>query len=121
MPKDPLQILVLDRNRRNLTLLTQFLEQQGYQVLPALCLEDVALILGPVPKIDLALIDISGFDASIWSVCQQLRQQGIPFLVISPRHHAAIQQASIAHGANGLLSKPIAMREFLQLIRELLK
>ncbi|MGV0024604.1 response regulator transcription factor [Phormidesmis priestleyi] len=121
MDKDPLQILVLDRNRHNLTLLTQFLEQQGYQVLPALCLEDVASALNSMTKINLALIDISGFDSSIWEVCQQLCEQEIPFLVISARHHAAIQQASIAHGALGLLNKPIALREFLQLIRELLR
>jgi DNA-binding response OmpR family regulator len=121
MHKDSLQILVLDHNTRNLILLTQFLEQQGYQVLPTLSLEDVAAALKSMTKISLALIDISGFDSSIWAACQQLREQEIPFLVISPRHHAAIQQASIAHGAKGLLNKPIAMREFLQLIQELLK
>ena len=69
----------------------------------------------------MALIDISGFDSSIWTVCQQLCEQEIPFLVISPRHQVAIQQASIAHRALGLLKKPLAMREFSQLIRELLK
>jgi DNA-binding response OmpR family regulator len=121
MPKDPPHVLVLDHNRRNLTLLTQFLMRQGYQVVPALRLKEVAQALNSVTKINLALLDISGFDSSIWTVCQQLREQEIPFLVISPRQHAAIQQASIAHGALGLLNKPIAMREFLQLVRELLK
>ncbi len=121
MTSDPARILALDRNRRNLELLGQFLKQQGYEVLPAIRFEDVAQILIESPKIDLALIDISGFDASIWTVCEQLREQEVPFLVISPRHHAAIQQASIAHGALGLLGKPLVMREFSQLIRALLK
>lgn len=120
-PKASAQILVLDRNRRNLELLTQFLAQQGYQTLPAICLEEVASTLTQFSKIDLALIDISGFDSSIWSVCQQLREQEIPFLVISSRHQVAIQQASIAHGAAGLLGKPLVMREFSQLIRALLQ
>lgn len=112
---------MLDRNRRNLDLLGQFLQQQGYQVLLTISLAEVGQILMQSPKIDLALIDISGFDSSIWTLCQQLRTQEIPFLVISPRQHAAIQQASIAHGALGLLGKPLVMREFSQLIRALLQ
>ena len=120
-PKASAQILVLNCNRRNLDLLTQLLEQQGYRVLSTICLQEVAQTLTQSSRIDLALIDISGFGSSIWTVCQQLCEQEIPFLVISPRHHAAIQQASIAHGALGLLKKPLAMREFSQLIRELLK
>jgi len=121
MPKAPPKILILDRNRHNLTLMTQFLEKQGYQTLPVISLEEVAPTLIPSNTIKLALIDITGFDSSVWTVCQQLREQGIPFLVVSPRHHSAIQQASIASGAKGLLGKPLAMREFAQLIRDLLK
>lgn len=100
---EPARILVLDRNRRNLELMTQFLQQQGYQVLALLSLAEVGDILIPSSKIDLAPIDISGFDTSIWTVCQQIYEQEIPFLVISPRYNAAIQQASITQGALGLL------------------
>lgn len=121
MTPKSLQVLVLNRNRRNLELLTQFLEHQRYQVLPAISLEEVAQVLTQFSRINLALIDISGFNSSIWKVCQQLHEQEIPFLVISPCHHATIQQASITHGALGLIGKPLAMQEFSQLIRELLK
>jgi DNA-binding response OmpR family regulator len=114
-------ILAVDRNRRNLELLTQVLVQQGYQVLAKISLEEVEETLNATTTIKLALVDISGFDASIWSLCQRLREEGIPFLVISPRQQAAVQQTSIAHGALGLLGKPLIMREFLQLIRDLLK
>ncbi|MBD2022455.1 response regulator [Leptolyngbya sp. FACHB-36] len=114
-------ILAVDRNQRNLELLSQFLKQQGYQVLAKISLEEVGEVTSIPSTIKLALIDISGFDASVWGLCQRLREQGIPFLVISPRQYAAIQQASIAHGALGLLNKPLMMREFLQLIRDLLK
>ncbi|MBD2069047.1 response regulator [Leptolyngbya sp. FACHB-671] len=114
-------ILAVDRNRRNLELLTQVLTQQGYQVLTKISLEEVEETLNTPTTIKLALVDISGFDASVWSLCQRLREQGIPFLVISPRQQAAVQQASIANGALGLLGKPLIMREFLQLIQNLLK
>lgn len=116
-----LQILVLDRNQNNLTLLTRFLEQQGYQVLPTISPEEVVQTLDQNSRISLALVDISGFDASIWPLCQQLREREIPFLVISPQQQAAIQQASIVYGALGLLGKPLVMRDFARLIRELLK
>ena len=116
-----LRILVLDRNRNNLMLLTRFLEQQGYQALPTISLEEVAQTLDQNPKINLALVDISGFDFNVWALCQQLREREIPFLVISPRQQVAIQQASIVHGALGLLGKPLVMRDFARLIRELLK
>ena len=118
---NPSQILVLDRNRNNLTLLTRFLEQQGYQVLPTISLEEGAQALDQNSIINLALVDISGFDASIWALCQQFREREIPFLVISPRQQAAIQQASIVNGALGLLAKPLAMRDLARLIQELLK
>jgi DNA-binding response OmpR family regulator len=115
-----LKILVLDRNRRNLMLLTEFLGKHGYTVLPKISLEEVAQTLDETPKISLVLIDISGFDAAVWNLCQQLRDREIPFLVISPSQHAEIQQASIVHGAMGLLGKPLVMREFLNLIQGIL-
>lgn len=115
------RILILDRNRRNLILLTQFLEQHGYQVVSTISLEEVPHILSQVSRINLTLIDVSGFDDRVWTLCQQLREQEIPFLIISPRQRLDIQQASIVHGALGLLGKPLVMREFSQLIRELLK
>lgn len=114
-------ILAVDRNRRNLELLTQVLARQGYQVLAKISLEEVEEAMNTTTTIKLALVDISGFDARIWKLCQRLREQGIPFLVISPQHQAAVQQASVTHGALGLLGKPLIMREFLQLIQNLLK
>ncbi len=100
IPKVSLQVLVLSCNRRNLKLLAQLLDWQVYQVLPAICLERVAQTVTQFSRINLALIN-SGFDSRIWKVCQQ-REQEIPFLV-SLRYNATIQQASITHGALGLL------------------
>ena len=101
-------------------MLAEFL-QQDYSVLSTICPQEVAQTLSQSSKIELALIDTSGLNSSIWMACQQIREQEIPFLVTSPRHYAVIQQASMAHEDLGLLEKPLAMREFLHLIRELLK
>ena len=122
-------VLVVNHNRRNLELLTQlltqFLEQRGYHVLATVSLEAVAEAMRPPRTIKLALIDISGFDAGIWTFCQRLHQQQIPFLVISPQQQAAVQQASVMQastmsGAIRCLTKPLVMKELLQVVWNLL-
>lgn len=117
-------VLVINHNRRNLELLTQlltqFLERHSYHVLATVSLEAVAEAMSPPHTIKLALIDISGCDAGIWTFCQRLHQQQIPFLVISPRQQAAIQQASTMSGAISCLTKPLVMKELLRLVWNLL-
>jgi DNA-binding response OmpR family regulator len=69
----------------------------------------------------LALVDIAGFDRTVWERCEALRQHKIPFLVLSPRHSAALQQASFTHGASGVLIKPLLVRDLLGLIASLVE
>ena len=78
-------ILTVDRNERNLELLAQFLGKAGYQTLPVSSLEEFARALEQVDGLGIALVDISGFDRSIWSYCEQLSDKGVPLLVVSPR------------------------------------
>ncbi len=113
-------ILALDSNRRNLELLGQFLEREGYQTLAAHSLEEFQTALSRKDEIGLVLLDISGFDRHIWDHCEQLREFQIPFLVISPRQSAAIQQESLAQGARSMLVKPLASKELIGLIRSLI-
>ncbi|MBD3882022.1 response regulator transcription factor [Phormidium tenue FACHB-886] len=101
--------------------MTEFLQSKGYSVFAVIRLEEVDQALNGSFTIKLALVDISGFDAGIWAFCQRLRQQEIPFLVISPSQQAAIQRASLMRGALGLLVKPLVMRDLLQLVRSLVK
>jgi DNA-binding response OmpR family regulator len=114
-------ILAVDRNHRNLELLSQFLGREGYQTRPAATLEEFDQALADAIGIGLALVDIAGFDRAIWERCEELRHHKIPFLVLSPRQSAAIQQASLTHGARGVLIKPLVVRELLGLIRSLLE
>jgi DNA-binding response OmpR family regulator len=110
-------ILAIDRNRRNLELLAQFLNKEGYHTVGANSLEEFDRALSGEPKIKLVLLDISGFDRHIWDYCQKLREAEIPFLVLSPRQSAAIQQESFARGARTMLVKPLVVKELLSLIR----
>jgi DNA-binding response OmpR family regulator len=114
-------ILAVDRNHRNLELLGQFLGRAGYQTRTAATLEEFDELLAAGNDIGLALVDIAGFDRNIWERCEGLRHHKIPFLVLSPKHSVAIQQASLTHGARGVLIKPLIVRELLGLIRSLME
>lgn len=109
--KAPL-ILAVDHNRRNLELLTQFLTQDGYRIVSVTTLEELAQVLNGEPPIELALVDISGFDRTIWRHCDRLRRRHVPFMVLVSREDAAgIQRQSYSHGARSVLVKPMAKQE----------
>ncbi|PSB05302.1 response regulator [Merismopedia glauca] len=114
-------LLAVDRNPRNLELLKQFLDRSGFQTITAHSLEGLAQTLAETSQIQLALIDISGFDRQIWTYCEQLRSQQIPFLILLPKQSTAIQEEGLSHGAQGMLVKPLVTRELLALIRSFLE
>jgi DNA-binding response OmpR family regulator len=114
-------ILAVDRNHRNLELLRQFLGREGYQTRTAATLEEFDQLLTESDGIGLALVDIAGFDRTIWERCEGLRHHKIPFLVLSPKQSTAIQQVSLTYGARGVLIKPLIAKELLGLIRSLLE
>jgi hypothetical protein len=72
----PALILTVDANQRNLELLGQVLQQAGYRTLPVATL--AALDQALKAPVSLALVDISGFDASIWQRCERLHERAIP-------------------------------------------
>jgi DNA-binding response OmpR family regulator len=114
-------VLAVDHNRRNLELLDQFLGREGYQTRMVTGLEEFDRALAEPDEIALVLVDIAGFDHRIWERCEVLRHHKIPFLVLSPRQNAAIQQASLTHGAHGVLVKPLTVKDLLGLICGLLQ
>ena len=58
-------IWAVDRNQRNLELLAQFLNKEGYQVMTASSFEEVTRAIDLPDRIGIALVDISGFDRRI--------------------------------------------------------
>lgn len=109
-------ILAVNSNRRNLELLKQFLEQNGYRVVGAASLDEMAQALQSKTEFALALVDIVGFSRQIWDHCETLNQAGVPFFVISPKQSNALQQESLQYGAKGVLVKPLVIKELLGLI-----
>lgn len=112
-------VLVVEHNRRNMELLVEFLEKEGYRAKGVVDLDgvDEALREG----VDLVLVDLAGFDRTVWEHCEKLRRCGIPFLIISPQQSSAVRQQSISRGASGVLVKPLIVKELAGLIRNLLE
>jgi DNA-binding response OmpR family regulator len=119
--KNKAAILLVNRNQRNLELLAEFLGKEGYALYTASSLEEFDQALAEENDVGVALVDITGFDQSIWQRCEQLRSRKKPFLVVSPRQSAAIQQASLSHGAKGVMIKPLAVQELMGLIKSMLE
>ena len=115
------RILLVNSNQRNLQLLTELLTKEGYQTLSAHNYTVFDQVLERSESLAAALVDIAGFDAQIWARCELLRAAKVPFLVISPRLSAAVQQASLSHGARGVMAKPLVTKEFVGIIQSLLE
>nr|WP_067296050.1 response regulator transcription factor [Marinobacterium profundum] len=100
-------ILAVNHNRRNLDLLVQFLSQDGYRILAVTSLEEFDQALSAEQRIEMAVVDITGFDQSIWRHCDHMRRKQLPYLVLASRWEAAgIQHRGYNHGARYVLAKP---------------
>lgn len=117
----PRTLLLVSHLPRNLQLLEDFLKNAGYATLAATSYEEFDQLLTQPQAIDGGLIDIAGFDAAIWTRCEQLRAAKVPFLIFSPKQSAAIQQASLSHGAKGVMVKPLVVKELIGVIRSILE
>lgn len=113
-------ILVLNSNRSELEALTIELEQEGYITAGVSSVEEMESTIHDQKNIRLALLDLTGFNISVWQLCDQLYKVKIPFIVIAPQRSPSIQRDSMKHGANGLLIKPLATRELIEYIHEAL-
>jgi CheY-like chemotaxis protein len=109
-------IVVVNSNQADLGLLSQQLVKEGYDTLDAASLEELDERIRMSKKIDLGLIDLSGFDERIWERCDMLRKAKIPYIVISPQRSPLVQRESMKHGASCLLLKPLGIKELLEYI-----
>mgnify|MGYP006298756993 CR=1 FL=1 len=97
------QVLLVNRNPRNLDLLDRVLDEAGYATSKVADLDAFDRALAQPERLSLALVDITGFDAAIWARCERLREHGIPLLLVAPRQNAAVAEAGERHGARSVL------------------
>jgi DNA-binding response OmpR family regulator len=114
------KIIAVNSNKRNLELLEQFLNKAGFDTIPVSTLGEFDLTLLRKTPADIALIDVSGFDSSIWSRCERLHQCGLPFLILSTRQTEILQKESVSKGARAVLVKPLIFTELVGIIHTLI-
>lgn len=113
-------ILILTKIEKNLELMANFLNKQGFTSVSALSYDDLDKILVQ-NEFDLALLDIAGFDSRIWSYCERINQLGKAFFLISPVKNPKIDREGLKKGARGVIVKPLVMKELMELIKAMLK
>jgi DNA-binding response OmpR family regulator len=114
-------VLAVCHTRKNLQLLTQMLEAAGYNTIQAGELEELDRILQHTGDVHAALIDVGGFDKTIWNRCEALREMEIPFLMLSSRQSDQVQEQSMQRGAHGLVIKPVAVKKLLSFLHTMLR
>jgi DNA-binding response OmpR family regulator len=107
-------ILIINTNRSELDTLANELEQEGYETAGAASPDELDQVLRGKRKYALSIIDMSGFDDSIWERCERMHEAKISLIVIAPQRSPEIQRKSMKHGASGLLVKPLAMKELIE-------
>lgn len=120
MPPRP--ILAVDRNPRNLQLLTELLGSSGFPARPVPDLAGLDAALADAAPIGLALVDVDGFEPAIWERCRQLRERDVEVLVVvGPRAVPSARVQSARCGARAVLPKPLAPRLLAEVVRGLME
>jgi len=114
-------IFSLSRNKRNSDILVKILGEQGYEVAGFSDPIEMVSEAKIREKVDLVLMDISGFNQNIWKSCEDLRLLDISFLVLSPQQHRVIEEQSMKQGAERVLVKPLVIKELLLLVKSLVE
>jgi len=119
-----LLILLVDDQPKNLRLLSDLLEEQGYSVCQAIDGE-VALEAIALHKPDLVLLDISMPGMDGYSVCQQIKanpaHRDISVIFISALDEAWDKVKAFSVGGNDYITKPFKVVEVLARVKNQLK
>jgi DNA-binding NtrC family response regulator len=113
-------ILTSVTDRSQLELLAQNLDKEGYKVVTAANLKELMEVIQKEGKISLAVVDVSAFDEEVWKQMEKLHDSRIPFFVISPQKGSSVQNEILKHGASGLFSRGLRIKELIEYIHTLL-
>lgn len=110
------EILVVDDNPANLTLLSTMLTDDGYEVRAALS-GALALRAALASAPDLVLLDVNMPGLNGYDVCRRLKEaestRGIPIIFISALDAIADKVMAFTVGGADYVTKPFQMREIL--------
>jgi DNA-binding response OmpR family regulator len=108
-------VLVADRNRRNLALVSELLGAAGFAPLTSATREELERALSDHDDIALALVDAGSFD--VRRVKNGLKRSDVPLLVLCDARHVAAAWRYLAYGVRGVIPKPVGASELLGIVR----
>lgn len=120
------RILVVDDTPRNVKLLADLLEAEGYDVMTAPSgAQALALCGDAAGRPDLLLLDVVMPGMSGYEVCRTLRRDAgtatLPVIMVTALDAGAERVEGLEAGADDFLSKPISPPELLARVRSLLR
>lgn len=111
-------VFTIASNPRNLELLTDALEGDGYTV------ESVSELSTATDRLDdrfgLAVVDVDGFPHSVLSLVETFHERGTPVVVLSRRVSSVLRRRAMDAGALVVLEKPVSRGELTHRLRILL-
>ncbi len=115
------RILVVEDNELNMKLLNDVLEAHGYEVMST-AQGMVAVAWARQYQPDLILMDLQLPDLSGLEATRQLKSdeetREIPVIAVTAFAMAGDEKKALDHGCDAYVSKPIVLRDFLNLIAE---
>jgi two-component system OmpR family response regulator len=114
-------VLIIDDDKEITTLLSDYLEKNGYKTSSALSGKNIQRLLKE-NNFDLVLLDVMMPGLDGLTLCQVIRQSlDIPILMISAAHSTADRVAGLEVGADDYIAKPFSSRELLARIKAQLR
>lgn len=115
------RVLLVDDDANLRKFIAVNLEARGYEVTQAVDgTEAVSLI--DSQKFDLMLLDINMPRMDGFSVCRLVRQHlNIPIIMLSARQDVTDKAKCFELGADGYMTKPFGLREFLARVDSMIK
>lgn len=110
-------ILVICKISANSTQLAGVLNKHGFEVEEANSIEAFDVHLDKKSRPALVLLDLSGFNESIWTRCHQLSEVNVPFLIIASRDLLGLRQQCSQRGARHVFVKPLSIAHLIETIR----
>jgi DNA-binding response OmpR family regulator len=109
------QVLLLMKMAGNRKIVGDLLSEQGYDSESVLTEQDLTHALAS-PGRKMALVDVTGFGPAIWGLCEMLRYERTPFLVMSTPDALEMSSNALSLGAVSVVQKPIAKAALLNLL-----
>ncbi len=111
-------ILTIGQNQRNLELLVELLDSEGYEAHRATSLETQ---LPAHDGVDLVILDLDGFGPDVWSACEQVTSQSrAAVLVLAGNRLCAVREEAAKRGVDAVIEKPLEKQELRARIDQVL-